>query len=154
MKTRDQVIFILMVITLLILGVRAGVCAQSKPPDGTNPNLPQPGRIVPEPPLGLDIPGPTTPRPNPGLPEEIPLPRTSRPAEIIEEKMVVKPNHIRLAQEALRARGLNPGNDGKLDESTQEALAKFQKQNNLPATGVLDDKTAAKLGVDLHRERK
>src|SRR5687767_2701784 len=129
MKTRDQVFLILMV-----LGVSAPVDAQSKPD------------------IGRDIPGPMTPRPHPGLPEEMPLPPTSRPAEIIEEKMVIKPSHIKLAQEALRARGLNPGNDGKLDESTQEALAKFQKQNNLPATGVLDDKTAAKLGVDLKVE--
>jgi len=81
------------------------------------------------------------------------MPRTSRPAEIIEEKMVVNPTHVRRAQDALRARGLNPGDDGKLDQNTQEALAKFQKQNNLPATGVLDDKTAAKLGVDVHREK-
>ena len=152
MKTRDQVIFIFMVITLLNLGVGAGVCAQSKS-DGTNPNPPQPGRVIPEPPLGLDIPGPMTPRPNPGFPEELPIPRTSRPAEVIEEKMVISPNHIRRAQDALRARGLNPGDDGKLDENTQEALAQFQKQNNLPATGVLDDKTAAKLGVDLQREK-
>ena len=151
MKTRDQVIFILMAITLLVLGVRAGVCAQGKA-DGTNPNLPQPGRVVPEPPLGLDIPEPTSPRPNPGFPEELPMPRTSRPPEVIEEKMVISPNHIRRAQEALRVRGLNPGDDGKLDQNTQEALAKFQKQNNLPATGVLDDKTAAKLGVDVKRE--
>jgi len=151
MKTRDRVILISMVLTWLSLGVKAQVSAQSKT-DGTNPNPSQPGRVVPEPPLGLDIPGPMTPRPNPGFPEELPTPRTSRPAEIMEEKMVIKPNHIRRAQEALRARGLNPGNDGKLDESTQEALAKFQKQNNLPATGVLDDKTAAKLGVDLKRE--
>jgi len=54
-----------------------------------------------------NIPGPMTPRPNPGLPEET-LPPTSRPAEIIEEKMVIKPTHIKLVQEALRARGLNP----------------------------------------------
>lgn len=153
MKARKRVILISMVLTSLSLGVKAQVSAQSKP-DGINPNLAQPGRVVPEPPLGLDIPGPTNPRPHPGLPEEIPLPRTSRPAEIIEEKMVISPTHIRVAQEALRARGLKPGDDGKLDEETQEALAKFQKQNNLPATGVLDDKTAAKLGVDLHRERK
>jgi peptidoglycan hydrolase-like protein with peptidoglycan-binding domain len=72
----------------------------------------------------------------------MPLPRTSRPAEVIEEKMIISPTDIRRAQEALRAKGLKPGDDGRLDEETQEALAKFQKQNSLPATGVLDDKTA------------
>ena len=134
MKARDRVILISMVLTLS-LGTKAQLSAQSKPE------------------LGPDNPGPMTPRPNPGLPEELPMPRTSRPAEIIEEKMVVNPTHVRRAQDALRARGLKPGDDGKLDQNTQEALAKFQKQNNLPATGVLDDKTAAKLGVDMHREK-
>ena len=124
MKARDRVILISMVLTLS-LGAKAQLSAQSKPELG----------------------------PNPGLPEELLMPRTSRPAEIIEEKMVVNPTHVRRAQDALRARGLNPGDDGKLDQNTQEALAKVQKQNNLPATGVLDDKTAAKLGVDVHREK-
>lgn len=67
--------------------------------------------------------------------------------------MVISPTDIRRAQEALRAKGLNPGDDGKLDEETQEALAKFQKQNSLPATGVLDDKTLEKLGIDSHPEK-
>jgi hypothetical protein len=130
MKTRDQVFLIFMV-----LGASVPVGAQSKPD------------------IGRDIPGPMTPRPHPGLPEEMPLPPTSRPAEIIEEKMVISPTDVRRAQQALRAKGLNPGDDGKLDEETQEALAKFQKQNSLPATGLLDDKTLEKLSVDLHREK-
>ena len=118
--------------------------------------VPQPNPIFPRPPQpDPGIPGPNTPRPNPGLSQEIPLPRTSRPAEVvIEEKMVISPTDIRRAQQALRAKGLNPGDDGKLDEETQEALAKFQKQNSLPATGLLDDKTLEKLSVDLHPERK
>jgi peptidoglycan hydrolase-like protein with peptidoglycan-binding domain len=61
--------------------------------------------------------------------------------------MVVSAEQIRKAQDALKARGLNPGTDGKLDEMTQQALRDFQKQNNLPATGVLDEKTADKLGI-------
>ena len=125
MKSRNRVILMSMVLTSLSLGVTTPTSAQSKPEVG-----------------------PDMPRPHPGLPEDLPMPRTSRPAEIIEEKMVVNPSRLRRAQEALRARGLKPGNEGKLDQNTQEALAKFQKQNNLPATGVLDDKTAAKLGVE------
>ena len=132
MKSRNRGILISMVLTSLSLGATAS--AQSQPE------------------LGPDMPGPTTPRPHPGLPEDMPMPRTSRPAEIIEEKMVVNPSRIRRAQQALRARGLKPGDEGKLDENTQEALTKFQKQNNLPATGVLDDKTAAKLGLDSQPE--
>jgi peptidoglycan hydrolase-like protein with peptidoglycan-binding domain len=63
--------------------------------------------------------------------------------------MVVSTEHIKKAQEALKAKGLNPGSDGKMDEKTQQALRDFQKVNNLPATGVLDAQTAAKLGVTI-----
>jgi peptidoglycan hydrolase-like protein with peptidoglycan-binding domain len=63
--------------------------------------------------------------------------------------MVVSAEHIKKAQEALKAKGLNPGTDGKLDEKTQQALRDFQKINNLPATGVLDAQTAAKLGITM-----
>jgi peptidoglycan hydrolase-like protein with peptidoglycan-binding domain len=65
------------------------------------------------------------------------------------ENMVVSAEHIKKAQEALKSKGLNPGSDGKMDEKTQQALRDFQKVNNLPATGVLDEQTAAKLGVKL-----
>lgn len=56
---------------------------------------------------------------------------------------------IQKAQAALRARGLNAGTSGKMDADTQEALREFQKTNDLPVTGMLDQKTAEKLGVDL-----
>jgi hypothetical protein len=157
MKTREG-FMILAVTTLLGLGFRTDLMAQEEQPGFRNEQtpsskVPQPNPIFPRPPQpDPGIPGPMIPRLNPGVPQEIPLPRTSRPAEVIEEKMVISPTDIRRAQEALRAKGLNPGDDGKLDDETQEALAKFQKQNNLPATGMLDDKTLMKLGVDLHRE--
>jgi peptidoglycan hydrolase-like protein with peptidoglycan-binding domain len=63
--------------------------------------------------------------------------------------MVVSEEHIKKAQDALKAKGLNPGSDGKMDAKTQQALRDFQKENNLPATGVLDAKTAEKLGITL-----
>jgi carboxyl-terminal processing protease len=68
--------------------------------------------------------------------------------------MVVTSDHIKKAQDALKAKGLNPGTGGKLDPQTQQALSEFQKANDLPATGVLDEKTAAKLGVNLGTEGK
>jgi Putative peptidoglycan binding domain. len=93
------------------------------------------------------------PRNDPSFPQESPLPQTGRPtAGLEEENMVVGPGDISSAQEALRAKGLKPGSDGKLDQQTQEALVTFQKQNNLPATGVLDEKTAAKLGIALNQK--
>ena len=159
MKTREGMLILAITTALLGLELRTELMAQEEQPGFYNEQrptskVPQPNPIFPRP-LQPDpgIPGPNTPRLNPGFPQEIPLPRTSRPAEIIEEKMVISPTDIRRAQEALRAKGLNPGDDGKLDEETQEALAKFQKQNSLPATGVLDDKTSEKLGIDSHPER-
>jgi peptidoglycan hydrolase-like protein with peptidoglycan-binding domain len=66
-----------------------------------------------------------------------------------DKGMVVTSEHIKKAQDALKAKGLNPGTGGKLDPQTQQALREFQKANDLPATGVLDEKTAAKLGVNM-----
>jgi peptidoglycan hydrolase-like protein with peptidoglycan-binding domain len=58
--------------------------------------------------------------------------------------------NIKKIEQALQAKGHNPGPvDGVMDERTQQALRNFQKANNLPATGVLDQQTAAKLGVQL-----
>jgi peptidoglycan hydrolase-like protein with peptidoglycan-binding domain len=62
--------------------------------------------------------------------------------------MTVTSNDVKQAQDALRAKGLNPGTDGRMDAKTQQALRDFQKSNDLPATGVLDDKTSAKLGIN------
>ncbi len=100
---------------------------------------------------------PTIPgKPAPGLPQREPIP--GRPGTIPErtqvpnmapEDMVITPSHVNKAQDALKANGHNPGTGGKMDPATQQALQEFQKKNNLPATGVLDEKTAAKLGVNL-----
>ena len=158
MNTREEILILAVTTALLSLELRTDLLAQEEQPGFRNEQtpaskIPQPNPIFPRPPQpDPGTRGPNTPRLNPSVPQEMPLPRTSRPAEIIEEKMVISPNDIRRAQEALRAKGLNPGDDGKLDEETQDALAKFQKQNSLPATGMLDDKTATKLGVKSRSE--
>jgi peptidoglycan hydrolase-like protein with peptidoglycan-binding domain len=93
-------------------------------------------------------------QPTPGLPQTSPLPgqpgtipeRVQRP-NLSDEKMAVTSDDIRKAQNVLKAKGLNPGEDGRMDAKTQQALRDFQKNNNLPMTGVLDDKTAEKLGI-------
>lgn len=121
------------------------------------------------------IPGPTVPRPvpempqqtqptipgqpAPGLPPTEPLPgqrgtipeRMQPPdAGSPREEMVISSDDIKRAQEALKAKGRDPGAiSGRMHAKTQEALREFQKENNLPATGVLDQKTAEKLGVTL-----
>jgi carboxyl-terminal processing protease len=67
-----------------------------------------------------------------------------------QRDMVISSDDIRKAQEALKAKGKDPGAvSGRMHAKTQEALREFQKENNLPATGVLDQKTADKLGVTL-----
>lgn len=155
------------VLTAALLSASVGLGAQSifaqntPSPGSSTPGLP--GQTVPQPGPQTQptIPGQTAPglpqtdltpgqpgTPMPGqrgtIPERVQQPRASE-----GQNMVVSAEHIKKAQEALKAKGLNPGTDGKLDEKTQQALRDFQKVNNLPATGVLDDKTAAKLGITL-----
>ena len=90
-----------------------------------------------------------TPLPPPGYPE-----RPGVPPDIeSQEGMVISPDDIKRAQEALKAKGFDPGAvSGRMHPKTQEALRAFQKKNNLPATGVLDDKTAEKLGVTVGKK--
>lgn len=53
------------------------------------------------------------------------------------------------AQIALARRGISPGSiDGKAGSQTRAALLSFQRQENLPATGVLDEATQARLALD------
>jgi peptidoglycan hydrolase-like protein with peptidoglycan-binding domain len=60
---------------------------------------------------------------------------------------------INQAKEALRAKGLNPGPmNGSVDSQTRQALREFQQDNDLPATGNLDQQTAGKLGVTVGRD--
>ena len=145
------------VLTAALLSASVGLGAQSifaqNAPSGS-PSAPgNPGQTIPQPGPRTQ---PTIPgQPAPGLPQTDPIP--GQPGTIPErvqqprsgDNMVVSADHIKKAQEALKSKGLNPGSDGKMDEKTQQALRDFQKVNNLPATGVLDEQTAAKLGVKL-----
>jgi putative peptidoglycan binding protein len=111
----------------------------------TIPGQPAPGLPQPNPMPGQPGLPQTSPNPMPGQPGTIPE-RVQRP-NLSDEKMAVTSDDVRKAQTALKAKGLNPGDDGRMDAKTQQALREFQKSNNLPTTGVLDDKTAEKLGV-------
>jgi len=117
-------------------------------PRETQPTIPgQPAPGIPQtgPMPGQPSPGIQQPSPMPGQPGTIPE-RVQRP-NLSDEKMAVTSDDIRKAQNALKAKGLNPGEDGRMDAKTQQAMRDFQKSNNLPVTGVLDDKTAEKLGI-------
>jgi hypothetical protein len=88
------------------------------------------------------------PLPPPGYPE-----RPGVPPEVNYEDMVISPDDIRRVQEALKAKGFDPGAvNGRMHPKTQDALRDFQKRNDLPATGVLDPKTVAKLGITLEEK--
>jgi peptidoglycan hydrolase-like protein with peptidoglycan-binding domain len=55
---------------------------------------------------------------------------------------------IKQMQQALQQRGMEPGSiDGVMGPQTRQALGKFQRDNNLQATGSLDERTAQELGL-------
>jgi peptidoglycan hydrolase-like protein with peptidoglycan-binding domain len=91
-----------------------------------------------------EAPKPAAPAPSsagrPG--EEIPV--AESPAALF------KPGGVRDIERKLAAAGLldRQHETGKLDESTRRALRRFQDQKNLPATGVPDEETVKKLGLD------
>ena len=54
----------------------------------------------------------------------------------------------RAAQEALKTQGFDPGPiDGRMGPRTRAALNDYQRKNDLPVTGMLDDATMTKLNV-------
>ncbi|HEY7715938.1 MAG TPA: peptidoglycan-binding protein [Candidatus Binatia bacterium] len=117
--------------------------------DQSSPSIPRPEPSTPQQPT---IPG----QPAPGLPQTDPIP--GQPGTIPEimkhpgenpQSPAATSEDIKKAQDALQARGLNPGADGRMDAKTQQALREFQQANDLPVTGDLDQKTAEKLGVNL-----
>jgi peptidoglycan hydrolase-like protein with peptidoglycan-binding domain len=58
-------------------------------------------------------------------------------------------------QEKLHALGFDAGPvNGDFDGKTQAALAQFQLSRDLPASGQLDDRTAAELGVEQNPPEK
>jgi peptidoglycan hydrolase-like protein with peptidoglycan-binding domain len=58
----------------------------------------------------------------------------------------------RAAQEALKTQGFDPGPiDGLMGPRTRTALMDYQRKNDLPSTGMLDEATMAKLNVRTSR---
>ncbi len=53
-------------------------------------------------------------------------------------------------EQALQDKGFEPGSvDGVIDGQTQSAISQFQRDNNLPATGMVDEQTAEQLGAEI-----
>jgi Putative peptidoglycan binding domain len=62
----------------------------------------------------------------------------------------VSESDVQNIKQALRREGLTPGPmNGELDKQTQQALREFQRKNDLPVTGAIDDRTAARLSVKI-----
>lgn len=65
-----------------------------------------------------------------------------------EAPEVAYPNHINTMQQTLRDKGHYRGKvDGVLGLRTRASIRAYQKAENLPVTGQLDNQTAGKLGV-------
>jgi len=59
-------------------------------------------------------------------------------------------NDMRMVEEALKSKGYNPGSiDGVADDAARTAIRSFQKDNGLPMTGTIDQRTAERLGVTI-----
>src|SRR5215208_6180102 len=140
----------------VVMGAPGLFAQQTLPGQGTSnatkPATDLPREVLPSNPGQIAPKGPDFEQKIPGqqgtIPEVIERPDGVNP----QPQMVVSPNEIRRAQEALKARGYDPGAvSGNMHAGTQEALRQFQKVNNLPVTGVLDQKTGEKLGIDIRK---
>lgn len=60
----------------------------------------------------------------------------------------LEPSEIKEAQEALKDKGYSVDVDGVFGEKTAAAVKEFQKDNNIEATGILDELTLVMLVVN------
>jgi peptidoglycan hydrolase-like protein with peptidoglycan-binding domain len=57
---------------------------------------------------------------------------------------------MRAVEEALQTKGYKPGKiDGVVDDEARAAIRAFQKDNGFSVTGMIDQKTADRLGVKI-----
>jgi len=62
---------------------------------------------------------------------------------------LLKPGALESIQRKLAHEGALKGEPtGKMDAATQRALAEFQRKHDMPATGVADDATVKRLGLN------
>lgn len=75
---------------------------------------------------------------------DTPVPIASSPERLLQ------PGAVTSIRDKLEANGYvrEPGSGDDLDGSTRDAIRAFQRDRDLPATGVPDDETIRKLGLD------
>jgi peptidoglycan hydrolase-like protein with peptidoglycan-binding domain len=79
----------------------------------------------------------------PGDNENIPGMRGQGTPELSKQDMM-------RVEQALQSKGFNPGQvDGVADDATRAAIRSFQKDNGLPITGTIDQRTGEKLGITM-----
>ncbi|HEX4461185.1 MAG TPA: peptidoglycan-binding domain-containing protein [Polyangia bacterium] len=61
---------------------------------------------------------------------------------------MLDPKSMRMLQGALNRHGVNTPTSGQLDDETQASLRKFQRREQMAATGMPDFDTLRKLGLD------
>lgn len=82
----------------------------------------------------------------PGDNENIPGMHSGGTQELSKDDM-----HV--VQQSLKSEGYDPGReDGVADDNTRKAIRDFQRDKELPMTGVIDQRTAANLGVSWKSE--
>jgi hypothetical protein len=65
-----------------------------------------------------------------------------------QQAQAQSPELVKQAQQALKDKGLNAGPvDGQWGPQTQQAVKAYQQQNQIQATGELDQQTLASLGI-------
>jgi peptidoglycan hydrolase-like protein with peptidoglycan-binding domain len=104
--------------------------------------------LVSGPAWSQEAPGETR-QPNPNLTRpgrgENNIPGTSQRGTLELSK-----NDMQKVKEALRAKGYQVGKiDGTADDDTRKAIRSFQQDNGMPITGMVDQRTADRLGVRL-----
>jgi peptidoglycan hydrolase-like protein with peptidoglycan-binding domain len=79
-----------------------------------------------------------------------PMKSEAKPAMKAHKKMAkkaMKSEKVMAVQKALNNAGFKLKEDGMMGKHTRQALMKYQKDNNLKATGKADMETMAKLGI-------
>ena len=137
----------------VILGGTVGVTANTswsqQTPGETGQSFPQqsqPGQSQPQGQPWQSQPEQSQPgQSQPGATEGIPGMHGAGTQELSKSDM-------QAVQQVLKQKGYDVSVDGMADNSTRAAIRKFQEDEGLPVTGVIDERTANKLGFQMRSQ--